>query len=773
MKDSELFEPLIIEKDEYQKDEIYFREIIEKYAYHWKWLLLGIIISCALTYFMLQRTSNKYSATTLVIIDNQENSGSSELAAFQDLGVFGNMKNPLENEIGILNSQTLMNKVVRNLALNISFHDPEKMSNSEIYGEKVPIKINFFIPDSIFYVMDTSFLITSISNTHYKIKNNDSEIERTGAFGKNLSIGKGDINITPKDSKKFKTRKPIEVRIEPLERVVNYYNSQIEIIPPIDNTSTLLRLNIIDPVLTKAKKILDELMDQYNKDLIEYRSMITENTDTFIMQRIEDISNELDLADEGVEVFKTKNKLTDMSYEANLILDSNSELGKQILELNSQIRLVDYLLDYIKLGDKLIPSNIGLNDPVLNENVVVYNKLLMEKNRVLKNSSELNPTVVNLGEQLSTILSNIDHSLINSRSSIMYSLDQALIQENQLNYKRYRAPKQEREIQDIQRKQQIIESLYLYLLQKREENAIKMGATSPQAKIIDRANGISSPVSPSRKKFYFLALVIGLVIPIIIIFTISVIDYKIHTIEDVEKVLKAPILGDIPKSKIKSKKLISSNDNDSLAESFRILRTNLNYMLSSKSKESKIIFVTSTIASEGKTIISLNLSSSIASMDKKVLLIGADLRKPKFSHYVDIKKGVGLTRYLVDDKLKLDDIIETNENYNFDMINSWEIPPNPSYLLSNGRFDILLDESKKYYDFIIVDTAPVGLVTDTMLLNHHADLLLYVVRANYLDKRLLRIPQKLYKNNRLKNMAVVVNSTNHKKSGYGYGYGYN
>jgi len=755
-------------------DHIDIRGIIDKYLYHWKWILLGIILSLGIAFWYLRYTSNEYQASTSIIIDNQENGGASELAAFQDLGAFGGSQNPLENEIGILKSLTLMEKVVKNLQLNVTYYDASKKANGELYRRDFPLKINFFIPDSVFYQIDTSFIIIPKSKSEYLITDEENNFSGKGVFGKNLKTTFGSINITPKNNEKLQLGKPFKVQIIPLEGIVNFYRKKIEIIAPEDMKSSLLVLALESPVLQKSKDVLDNLVKQYNEDAIFYRSQITESTDRFINKRIEDISNELSIADRGVEDFKTKNRLTDMAFESSLILSSNSELEKRIVDLNSQMKLIEYVMDYIdSSSNQLIPSNMGLNDPSTSRNTAMYNQLMMEKKRIMKSSSKLNPTVINLEEQITTLRNSIKQSLLNLKSSLSFSLSEARSQESRLNSKRYMAPKQERQIQDIQRKQQTIETLYLYLLQKREENAIKLGATSPNAKIIDKANGSHHPISPSKKKTYLLAFLVGMILPIIAIFLITALDSKIHTVEDVESVIKAPILGDVPKSKMNPKKLISSNDNDALAESFRILRTNLNYMLSGKNKDCKTIFVTSTIAGEGKTITTLNLASTLVSINKKVIVIGADLRKPKFFEYLDIqKKGIGLTHYLVDDFIKISDIIITDKKYNFDLINSWEIPPNPSDLLTNGRFEKILEYAKAHYDYILVDTAPIGLVADTMLLNHHADLLLYIIRANYLDKRLLKIPQKLYENNRLQNMAIIVNATNYKKSGYGYGYGY-
>ena len=249
-------------------------------------------------------------------------------------------------------------------------------------------------------------------------------------------------------------------------------------------------------------------------------------------------------------------------------------------------------------------------------------------------------------------------------------------------------------------------------------------------------------------------------------------DNKIHALEDVEGVVKAPILGDIPTTKSEKKVIISEQDRSNVAESFRLLRTNVNFMLPGDHKGGKTIFITSTIGGEGKTFIAINLASALALLNKKVLLIGADIRKPKIATYLNTKQEKGLTHYLIDNSLKVTDVIVHHKETNLDVLESGVIPPNPSELLTNGRFDEVIAHGKANYDYIIIDTAPVNIVTDTLLLGHHADLFVFVIRANFLDKRLLKIPKTMYENKRLPNMAILINDTNYEKRGYGYGYGY-
>ena len=401
--------------------------------------------------------------------------------------------------------------------------------------------------------------------------------------------------------------------------------------------------------------------------------------------------------------------------------------------------------------------------------------MLLERNRILQSSSETNPVIVNLNKQINNLRGSITQSLINLTSSLTISLNQAQKQETRLASKLSEVPRQEREFRNIERQQQIIEALYLYLLQKREENAITLAVTVSNAKIIDKAYGSDTPIAPKRKIIYLAALLLAGVVPFSVLYILFLIDNKVHSLKDVENVVKAPMLGDIPQVKKDSNILVSEQDGSVVSESFRLLRTNINFMLANAKEGCKTIFVTSTVSGEGKTFVSINMASVLALTDKKVLLIGADIRKPRLFDYLALSKDKGLTHLLMDKNLPIAEVIERVKGTNFDILHAGVVAPNPSELLMNGRFEKIIEELKKEYDYIIIDTAPIQAVTDTLLLsnNNLADLYIYVIRANYLDKRLLQIAKRMYDEKRLPNMAILVNASDYEKRNYGVGYGYN
>lgn len=758
---------------QFQDESINIRQEVEKYAYYWKWFVLGAFVSLVVAYVYLWYTPNQYEVSTTILINDEDSGGlASELSAFQDLGLFSGSKgSSIENEIELLKSRSLIERVVKDVGINVSYFKKGRVRTSEIFKNEVPVKLNVFTKDSLFYAADTSFTIVFGAASKFKLLDSEGNKVAEHSFGENIKTNFGEITITPlADVSKIKDNE-LQVVITPIKKVVDNLKSAIQV-QPVNKNASVLQLSLKSELKTKAQAILDNLVYQYNKDAVEDKSMIAKNTNVFINKRLDIISEDLSDVDKGVEKFKTSNNLTDIASEATLILGTNADIEKKIVDLNTQIRLVDYVNEYVtQNSEELIPANLGLPDESISSTTERYNELLLERNRILKSSSKLNPVIINLNDQIAGVRNSIAKSLVNLKNTLKISLNDVQKQESRINSKITAVPRQEREYRDIQRQQQIIETLYLYLLQKREENAITLAVTQPNAKIIDKAYGSDIPVAPKRKIVYLAALLLGIILPFAVIYLKLLLNNKVQSRKDIEAALQAPILGDIPRTRNLKKLVVSDQDRSGIAEAFRLVRTNINFMFSKVQTKSKTIFLTSTISGEGKTFIAINLASVLALTSKKVLLIGADIRNPKIITYLNFESNLGLTHFLRDSKLAVPDVIENVKEYNFDMIHSGIIPPNPAELLMNGRFDEVMEYAKNNYDYIIVDTAPINLVTDTLLISDYADLFIYVIRANHLDKRLLEVPKMLYNEKRLNNMSILVNDVDSDK-GYGYGYGY-
>ncbi len=756
------------EEDYAKQDKIDLRDTLKKGAYHWKSFLIGIAIAMVFALTYLNFATYEYEVSSTILINDEDNDGgsTSEISGFQNLGLFAGSKASLDTEIDVLKSKTLIERVIKDLGLNISYSIKNKLISKDIYKNEMPFKIDFFFNSLDLDTINTSFTIKSISNSKYDLFDSNGKKIITGDFGKKVPNELGDIIVTPYQ---IENPEQIEIllKISPLEEVAIAYKKRIEITQ--DNPkSNLLLLKLRDPIKLKAREILDSLVSYYNQDAINYKNLIADNTNEFLNNRIKDVSVELTGWDQGVETYKEDNKLSNIEYESNISLASNATVTKQIVDLNSQIKLIDFLINYMKTNeDELIPDNLGGIDDNVNLSTTKYNNLILDRKRLLKGANSQNPLVLSLNDEITSLRGSIDRSLINQRSSLDISLSEARRQENKLDSRLFSTPKQERDLKVISRQQEIIETLYLYLLQKREENSISSAVTVPNAIIIDKAYGSSVPVSPRKLIVLITSLLLGVLIPASILILRSLFDNKIHTFEDVDAIIKAPLIGDIPKTLLK-KGIISFEDKQRnyAVEAFRLLRTNVTHVLSDGNKKSNTIFITSTTNEEGKTFIASNLAASFSLINKNVLLIEANIRNPKIAHYLNLKSQKGLFHFLKNDTVKVKDIITHYETYSFDVIEAGVSDSESSELLSNGRFEEILSYGNLNYDYVIVETPPVSTNSDTLMLAQHADLFLYIIRADFLTERMLNVPKTLFETKRLPNMNILMTDIDYNKLGY-------
>ena len=431
------------------------------------------------------------------------------------------------------------------------------------------------------------------------------------------------------------------------------------------------------------------------------------------------------------------------------------------------------MTDYVKKSSvsELIPPNVMSANNTSSGSIDQYNQLVLERNRLLKNAGSKNVVVQNINKKLETLKINLISGLEQQKNTLKITISDLLKQNNLAVGKISQIPTLEKEARSLGRQQQIKETLYLYLLQKREETAIKLAVTAPNAKVIDEAKAENNRVSPNSEIIYLVAIILGLLVPFSILFLLDLFDTKIKGRFDIEGKMSIPFLGDVPHSDT-DKEIVNATSRTGTAEALRIIRTNLEFMLNQVPEgTAKVIFSTSTVPKEGKTFIAVNLAATIASSGKKVLLLGMDIRNPKIDEYMDIPDR-GVTNYLTSKDGKLEDYIVKQSGFEaFYVLPSGIIPPNPAELLMGKKVESLFNQLRKEYDYVIVDTAPISLVTDTAIIAKFADAFVYVVRANYLDKRMLNIPKNLYNDNKLPNMSILLNDTVSKK-GYGYSYGY-
>jgi tyrosine-protein kinase Etk/Wzc len=761
-------------------DKIDFRTEIDKYRVYWMWFVIGIFIALSTAYFYLKYSPPQYSASAFIMItDNLKSGISEELKAVADLGIVGtgSTNNP-ENEIFIIKSRKIVGTMVDSLELNISYFEEGRVNTIETYGNS-SIKLKFINKDALYYSLDTAFVVSFLENSKLHVKDTEGEVLKEIYFNEIIESKElGDFKIIRNTLNKKSTYdlQNVFVVIKPRKEVISEYASRIEI-TSINEDSSILHLNVIDPNKIKAEKILDELIRQYNLDAVIDKNIVSNKTKDFIEERLQSVGLELGLIQDSLKEYKTEFGISGSPKEAELVITAISVKDAVIIQLETKLNLINWagqLVAKQSEEDKILPTNIGFTDEINSESINVINQLILEKNKLRQTVGDKNPNLIALEDRIGVLKQNLKQNFNNLKVSTEIQLRRAKEEAKTGQGKITKIPLIERGIVDIQRQKIIYSELYSYLLKKKEEIAISLAVTVPNAKIIDVAFSSDIPVSPNKKIIYLIAIAAGLLLPFLVIYIKMLLDTKFHNRKDIEDILSIPYLGDIPHSEGADKVIVKKDTRTSTAEAFRILRTNLNFMLpkTSDGPRGKVIFLTSTIPAEGKSFVSINLAATLALTNKKVLLLGLDLRAPKITEYLGVSDCKGITNYILDDTLQVNDIkFTTPEVENVDFISSGLIPPNPSELLSNIRVKELFEIVKKDYDFVIADTAPMSLVTDTLLISEFADIFLYVARANFLDRKMLIIPKMLYDEKKLPNMAIVLNDTDSER-GYGYGYGY-
>ncbi|MFI8604754.1 GumC family protein [Cellulophaga baltica] len=770
-------------------------EIIKQYSKNWYWFLICVIISLVCAFFFIRYSVPQYAAQSKIQILEDDQAGSS-MDVFQDLDLFSGSKNNIEDEIEIIKSRSNITDVVLKLGLNTSFMVKGTIKDSEIYKNE-PLKLNFIGADSLLYNAKLNLLITIKNDHEFSLIENEGNGSKTYSFGKNIPSELGDLIITP--NAPFFNKyigKQLRVEINPLESVVIDYQKKI-LISPADDKSNIINLSLSDAVQEKARDFLNTLVIIYNENAVADKKEIADRTSDFINDRITSIYDNLASVDQNAQDFKTDKGLTDIASEANINLNVGAANEQELQNMTTQLQMASSMKEIVdtQSGYDILPTNIGLSDPSIANTTNKYNELVLERKRLLKSSNEKNPIIVNLDQELAGLKRTMQSSLSGMTNNLGLQVNSLSSQRSVINSKIYSAPRNERALRDITRKQQTTESLYLYLLQKREESQITFASATPKSKIIEWAyNTSNDPVSPKKPIIFLASFILGLLVPFSFIYAVDLLDNKISNKIQLEKItVNNAVLAELPKISRSDSKMVSNDDRSVLAESLRILRTNLDYLIKNNKvgdEKGNIIYVTSSVSGEGKTFLSSNLAMILANTNKKVLLIGADIRNPKIGNFFNDnqknidklkyasneKNNIGLTEYLKDDNISSKEIINSLlvNNSTIDIIYSGKIPANPAELLMSDRIEGLLQEMSSLYDYVIVDTAPLMVVSDTLIISEYANHILYVTRAGVTENSVIQFPLKLQAEGKLKNLSFVVNDVKNSDLGYGgkYGYGY-
>ncbi|WP_240673126.1 GumC family protein [Aequorivita ciconiae] len=768
-----------------ESHEITLREQIELYTRNWVWFVLFAIMALLASFIYLRYATPIYKSTATILIKDEKNSSLSELAAFQDLGLTGSMnQSGFENELLILKSKTITERVAKELNLDIRYYSEGNISTTERY-KNVPFRITILSPPDSLKYSSPPFYVSTISDKKFELWDDEIMEKTEYNFGKRIALPIGNIMITPnldilkREGTEHLT--PIRVEISSISAIGGYYRQGIGV-EQMGDLSSVIQLSLTSPIPQKAEDILNELIRQYNQDAMDDRNMVAENTAEFIKGRLEIITKELDSVETGKVDFKQENRLTDIAVEGEMFLNNASEYYKRLVDVEMQLELVRTMTDYVRKGTEsdLLPTNLGVEAEGVASAIASYNQLVLQRNRILASSTERNPAVVDLNTQIASLKGTILGSLFNAKTSLEIAKSDLRSQENNIGSKIMSIPSKEKTFRSITRQQNVKEALYLYLLQKREENAISLAVTTPKAKVVDYAYTMRAPVFPRNNIVILIALIIGLLIPFGFIYLKNLIDNKIRHRGYIERRANTiPVVGEIPQLLRTDSEIIEKNDRSILAESFRILRTNLEYLYVNNSEENenrgRTIFVTSTIKGEGKTLVAYNLALTLAYSGARVVIVGGDVRNPKLHRYTPgIPYKNGVVEFLVNENEPsvFDYIVPSEENPNLSLLFSGTIPPNPAELWMRSGTKKMFAELKQNFDYVIVDTAPCMLVTDTFLIQKYADVTLYVVRAGFTEKRLLEFPLESVKTKKLDRMAFVLNDVSEANYGYGNKYSY-
>ncbi|MDQ0595117.1 tyrosine-protein kinase Etk/Wzc [Chryseobacterium ginsenosidimutans] len=744
------------------------RKIVGKYLSKWPWFIGSVLLFVIIAFIYLRYSVPQYQSTTTLKFDKKQSDLSSALIDLDDLGLGLGNADELKSEVAVVNSRPILMKVVENLNLNVQYYNEGEIKDSELFSE-VPIvgKVISYTDSKKF--VSSEYIVKEVNGNNFVLQDNDKKIFK-GSFNKELALDFGTVILQKVPGLTFKSKYKI-VFWNPLEKVKRL-EKKLQVELP-DQKAMLMDISIVGTVPEKSEAILNEVTKQYNLDGLKDKNMQAQNTQEFIDKRLEVISRDLSGVENQKEDFQNRNRIVDLQTQAQLALQNTDESTKSLLQQQTQLDLLNSLQGEASKGDnQLMPSNLGLN-PSLEQAISQYNTLVISRNKTLKQATDENPAVIEMTKEISSLKEIVRDNIRQQKATIQASIGKINGQISSNTGMIDRVPGQSKIYRGIERQQNLKEQLFLFLLQKREENAINLSVNVPKAKIVNPAYSDDEPVSPKKGIVLLGATLLGLMLPFGMFYLFFIWDDKIYTRKDIAEISPLNVLADIPSLREDHNHLVQHNDFSELAEAFRILVSNMKFIIPSKDS-ARVILVTSSVKGEGKTLVSVNLALTLGNKNGRSLLIGSDIRNPQIQRYDNEPiKRKGLTEYLYDDSVDVEDLIHTSDtNPECDVIYAGSIPPNPQELLSNGRYQELIKRMSSHYAYIVIDSAPLMLVSDTLNIADTSDATLYVVRSAVSRKILIEFANSLVKEKKLSNVSFVINDVSKNVGGYGYGYNY-
>ena len=794
MEENKNLEMESIQENE-EKSSFDFATIYTALILNWKWFVLSLIICMGAAHIYLRYATPIYQSAAKLLIKDDEGSGSSfkgsnSIMSATNLGIISN-SNGIDNEMEILKSRTLAQQTVYDLKLYVNYRHEGKLKDHILYGNQevnidmdlehlkklnAPMNLKITREGRNYHVTGSYYV--PIDNNSFKPE--AVNIDKTfSALPATIGTRVGVVRFTQNGNYMLRDGESLKATMIAPEIAAGKYVGNLNVTES-SKTTTIVDLVLNDEIPQRAIDYLKQLAIVYNRQANEDKNEIAVRTEQFINQRLEKINAELGSTEGQLENYKKRNNMVELKTNATQAVANADQYAQKLSEANTQVALLDELTKYMNEPSNRhqpIPSNVGLSDESATSLINEYNKIALQRNQLLHSASENSPTVTPLTAQLDDLNSSIKRAMTQARAGLRIQRNSIAAQAGKYEGQINNTPEQERMLTQIGRQQEVKSGLYLMLLQKREENSISLAATADKGKLIDTPV-FTGKVTPKNSIIMLIALILGLAIPAGILFLLEFFRYKIEGHNDVEKLTNLPIIADVAiaseRAKTKADIVVHENKNNLMEEIFRSLRTNLQFLLK---QHDKVIMFTSTTSGEGKTFIASNVAISFALLGKKVVLVGLDIRKPRLAELFGIDDHHhGITNLLVKDEVNWSDvkeqIIPSGINDKLDILMAGPIPPNPGELVTRESLEQTMEQLKEHYDYILIDTAPVGLVTDTLALGRISNATVYVCRADFTQKASFGLINSLSMEKKLPNMSIVLNGVDLSKKKYGYYYGY-
>ena len=777
-----------------EKSSFDFATIYTVLILNWKWFVLSLIICMGAAHIYLRYATPIYQSVAKLLIKDDEGSGSrrggNSIQSATNLGIISN-SNGIDNEMEILKSRTLAQQAVYDLKLYVNYRHEGKLKDHVLYGDQ-EVNIDMDLEHLKKLNAPMNFKITRegrnyhVTGSYYVPIDNNSfnpeavNIDKTfSALPATIGTRVGIVKFTLNGNYMLRDGESLKATMIAPEIAAGKYVGSLNV-AQASKTTTIVDLVLNDEIPQRAIDYLKQLAIVYNRQANEDKNEIAVRTEQFINQRLEKINTELGNTEGQLENYKKRNNMVELKMNASQAVANADQYAQKLNEANTQVALLDELTKYMNEPSNRhqpIPSNVGLSDASATSLINEYNRIALQRNQLLHSASENSPTVTPLTAQLDDLNSSIKRAMTQARAGLKIQRNSIAAQAGKYEGQINNTPEQERMLTQIGRQQEVKSGLYLMLLQKREENSISLAATADKGKLIDNPV-FAGKVTPKNSMIMLIALILGLAIPAGILFLLEFFRYKIEGHNDVAKLTNLPIIADVAiaseRAKTKADIVVHENKNNLMEEIFRSLRTNLQFLLK---QHDKVIMFTSTISSEGKTFIASNVAISFALLGKKVVLVGLDIRKPRLAELFEIDNyNHGITNLLVKDEVNWNNVKEqitpSGINDNLDILMAGPVPPNPGELVTRESLEQTIEHLKEHYDYILLDTAPVGLVTDTLSLGRISNATVYVCRADFTQKASFGLINSLSMEKKLPNMSIVLNGVDLSKKKYGYYYGY-